>query len=155
MLPHFHTLYLETTRKCNLSCPYCSAGSNGKYDDSEDMSYDDILNRILYPAFKAGTKFISFSGGEFLLRKDAFDLLDQANKIGFTIGLASNGTTLNKKTVKKLKSLLGQNMIISLGINSFDRENEKTRERSFKRTVAIIDLMRENNIRINISITTG
>lgn len=155
MLPHYHTLYLETTRKCNLSCPHCSTGSNGKYDGSENMSYDDILSRILYPAFQAGTRFLAFSGGEFLLRKDAFDLLDQAKKIGFSIGIASNGTTLNEKTVKKIKSLLGNKVIISLGINSFDGDNEKTRDRSFKRTVEIIGLLGKNNIRINISIVTG
>ena len=146
MFPTFHTLYLETTRTCNLSCQYCSAGSNGKYEGSMDMSYNDILNRILYPAFQARTRFIAFSAGECLFRKDAVDLLYQANKIGFAIGIESNGTTLNEKTIKKLKSLLSDNMIISIGINSYDDDNEKTRNQSFKRTEEIIDILEKNNI---------
>jgi len=155
MLPHFHTLYLETTRKCNLSCKYCSTGSNGKYDDAVDMSFDDIVNRILIPAYNLGTKFVGFSGGEPLMRKDIYDLLYEANKIGLRIGIVTNGTLLNDKVLKKIKSILGDNLIVSLGINSFDKDNITTRDLPVDFTLKQIELLQSHHIRVNISVTIG
>ncbi|MFH1319481.1 MAG: radical SAM protein [Bacteroidota bacterium] len=155
MLPHFHTLYLETTRSCNLSCKYCSTGSNGKFDNSDDMTFDEIVNRILYPAYELGTRFINLSGGEFLLRKDAYDLLLKANKIGFRISIVSNGTTLNEKNIQKLKTILGDNLLISLGVDSFDKNNKSTRQITSGYILKKIYLLEKNYIGINICVTIG
>lgn len=101
MLSCFHTLYFETTMKCNYACSNCSSRSNLKNKNwGEELSYKSILHRILEPAYKLSTRFIDFSGGEFLLRKDAFDLLETANNMGFRIGIASNGSTLNNKQLE-------------------------------------------------------
>ncbi len=107
------------------------------------------------PAKKIGTHFVDFSGGEFFLRKDAFYLLDIANKMGFRIGISTNGSLLNKKLIVKLKKLLGNNIIISLGINSFDEENKTSRYRESSFFLEKIRLLREYNINVNISVTMG
>lgn len=155
MLPHFHTLYLEATRTCNLSCDDCSSGSNGRYDDSKDMSFDEIVGRILDPAFELGTRFVDFSGGEFLMRKDCFELLEYANNKGFKISVVSNGTTLNDKSVKRLKSVLGDNLLISLGVNSFDIDNKKSRQTTSDHVLRKIKLLEEHYIDINICVAIG
>lgn len=155
MLPHFHTLYFETTRECNLSCQFCSAGSNKEYDASKEMTFDEIVHRVLYPAFDLGTRTIEFSGGEFLLRKDAFDLLEKADQMGIKIAVVSNGTTLNEKTIKKLKSLLKENILIALGINSFSSENLNTRDIEYERIKDVIDLLENHQININLCVTFG
>ena len=155
MLPHFHTLYLEATRNCNLNCNYCSTGSNGRIDANDGMSYEDIVSLILKPAAKAGTRFIGFSGGEFLIRRDAFDLLEAANELGFSISLVSNGTTLSERIVKEIKKLLHDNIQVSLGVNSFDNRNDETRELPFEHILKKIDLLEKYSIRVNLSVTIG
>ncbi len=131
MAGKFHTLYFEATRECNFSCKYCSSGSNLNHRHEKELTYNEIIERIFLPAKNLGTKFLDLSGGEFLLRKDAFQLLEKANKMGFRISIASNGSTLNNKTIKRLKSLLGDNLMISLGVNSFDSKNKETRDTDY------------------------
>jgi len=156
MLPLFHSIYLETTRRCNLSCAYCSTGSNQKEKNfGKELTSDEILGLILRPATALGSRFVVFSGGEFLLREDAFFLLQEAHKIGYRIGIASNGTTLNQETINKLKETLDDNLIISLGVNSFTSENADTRDKEEHFVLETINLLKANNVNINISITIG
>ena len=154
MLPPFHTLYFEATRNCNLRCTYCSTKSNVK-PSYKDIPFKLILERIFNPAWELGTRMIDFSGGEFLLRKDAYLLLEEAHKIGFKISVVTNGTTINQRVIDKLQDILHGNLLISLGINSFDENNEDTRDYDYKKTLTLIQLLEKNNITINMCVTVG
>ncbi|HOU97354.1 MAG TPA: radical SAM protein [Bacteroidales bacterium] len=151
----FHTLYLETTRRCNFRCEYCSSGSNQPNKWENDKSADDIIRYILEPAKDVGTTFIDFSGGEFFLRKDALLLLETAHRMGFKIGISTNGSLLTEELVIQLKHLLDNNLLISLGINSFDEENKATRYREIELFLEKLDLLQKYNINVNISVTMG
>jgi AdoMet-dependent heme synthase len=157
LLPYFHTLYLETTRSCNFGCANCSSGSHLKNVIwGEELSTDQIINRVLKPAYELGTRNIAFSGGEFLLRKDAFELLEEADKTGFRLSVVSNGSTLNDKTISKLKELLANNLMISLGINSFDNdENSSTRCVTGDSLLDLIKKLEHEYINMNICVTVG
>ncbi len=154
MLGRYHTLYFESTRNCNFKCRYCSSGSN-KGIKYKDVSHDVITKHVLEPAYELGTRFIDFSGGEFLLRKDYPELLKTAHSIGFKIGIASNGSMLSKKTLEKIKTLVGDNLIISLGVNAFDLSNKETRDVETAYTLRILERLKMFNMRVNISVTLG
>ncbi|MDY0140898.1 MAG: radical SAM protein [Bacteroidales bacterium] len=154
MNPLFHTLYFEATRNCNLNCQYCSTKSNVK-EKYIDVETDKIIERVLKPAWDLGTRMIDFSGGEFLLRKDAFTLLKVANDMGFRISIVTNGTLLNQKMIDRLKDLLGGNLLISLGVNSFDNKNVETRDCEVDKTLELIDLLEKNGISMNLCVTIG
>ncbi len=150
----FHTLYFEATRNCNLNCKYCSSRSNVKYK-YQDVPMSQIIKRVFEPSWDLGTRMIAFSGGEFLLRKDALDILKVANDMGFKISIVTNGTNLNQKMIDSLKNVLGNNILISLGVNSFDKNNIDTRDFDAARTLKLIHLLEENNITINMCVTVG
>jgi radical SAM protein with 4Fe4S-binding SPASM domain len=154
MLPLFHTLYFEATRNCNLQCRYCSTKSNTK-TKYEDIPTAKVVDRILHPAWDLGTRMIDFSGGEFLLRKDAYVLLEEAHKTGFRISIVTNGTAVTQRNIDKLQDLLGDNLLISLGINSFDEANTDTRDNDYHKTLQQIQLLEKNNITINLCVTVG
>lgn len=154
MQTKFNTLYLETTRNCNLSCKYCSSGSNIK-KNHRDLPKNVIIQRILDPAYDLGTRLVNFSGGEFLLRQDAFQLLDYALKKGFDLAMASNGILLTDENLQKIKDIAGNKIVISLGINSFDSDNAQTRELDYKYTLQILERIEKFSLRANISITIG
>jgi MoaA/NifB/PqqE/SkfB family radical SAM enzyme len=84
---------------------------------------------------------IDFSGGEFLLRKDAFELLKEAHNTGFRISIVTNGTAVTQRNIDKLQDLLGNNLLISLGINSFDEANTDTRDSDYHKTLQQIQLL--------------
>ena len=151
----FHFLYLEATRRCNFNCPNCSSGSQGYINPEDDMSYDTIVNRILKPAKELGTRFIDFSGGEFLLRIDALDLLSTANDMGFGLGISTNGSLLSDKLLGKMEKMLGQNLIISLGINSFDENNLESRQSSESFFIRTLERVQKYHFRANVSVTMG
>lgn len=155
MLKKYHTLYLEATRECNFSCEFCSSGSNKDHSQEKELSFDEIINKILIPAYKLGTRFIDFSGGEFLLREDAYEILEYSHNKGFRIGIATNGSTLNDKNIKKLKDILGDNLLISLGVNSFDSKNKETRDVDTSYVLKVIEKLEKNNINMNICVTAG
>jgi radical SAM protein with 4Fe4S-binding SPASM domain len=151
----YHTLYLEATRRCNFSCADCLSGSQNTNAGHDDLSTATIIERILVPAKSLGTKYINFSGGEFLLRNDAFELLDKAHKLGLRITISSNGSTLNENILNELVNNYGENLQINLGINSFDESNIKTRQTQDEHIVELIKKINKVGLRINISVTIG
>jgi AdoMet-dependent heme synthase len=150
----FHTLYFEATRNCNFSCNYCSTGSS-KTRKYTELSYEIIVDRILKPAWEIGTRFIDFSGGEFLLRKDHIQIISTAVEMGFSVGIVSNGSTLTNKKLQQLKDIVGESLIISLGVNSFDNENVDTRDTSVNSVLKTIDRINKFGFKINICVTIG
>jgi radical SAM protein with 4Fe4S-binding SPASM domain len=151
----FHTLYLEVTRKCNFKCAYCSSGSNNKALWEQTKTIDEIEKYILLPAKQIGTNFIDFSGGEPFLYPSFLHLLNTANQMGFKIGISTNGSLLNSKLIEKLKKILGNNLLISLGINSFDNKNAETRCKETDYFLKKLELLTYYGVNVNISITMG
>jgi len=54
---------------------------------------------------KMGTQKIGFTGGEPLIRKDIFELVDYAHKKGMIIHLVTNASLLNENNIEKLKNV--------------------------------------------------
>ena len=112
-------LRISLTDKCNLNCLYCNPASKNKEFLSRNLflTNDEILRLINIFVSEFGFNKIRFTGGEPLVRKDIFDLLDGVNglkqKYNFKVGLTTNGTLLNGKLIK-LKSLGIDKLNISL-----------------------------------------
>ncbi|MCP4735336.1 MAG: radical SAM protein, partial [Bosea sp.] len=88
----FDTLFFEATRRCNLSCPMCMASSNDrelvKRSKREELTTDEIERHILATAKEIGIRIITWSGGEFIVRRDAVELLRRADRYGGTVRVA-------------------------------------------------------------------
>ena len=88
----------NTTNKCNMYCEHCYRDS-GKEDLSLQLKKETLLEEIA----KAGFKIMIFSGGEPLIRKDIFELINYASKLGLRPVLGSNGSLITPEVAKKLK----------------------------------------------------
>jgi len=80
------------TRNCNLSCPYCLAGYGNVYH--RDLYFDEVV-RILDILKAEGTSYITFTGGEPLLRHDFKNILEEASQRLFKIAVTTNGVLLS------------------------------------------------------------
>ncbi|MBW2234837.1 MAG: radical SAM protein, partial [Deltaproteobacteria bacterium] len=91
---NFYAIYFEATRLCNLRCPMCMTGSNEvsrvRASRARELDLDEIRERVLLPAKKLGVQAVAWSGGEFLLRKDALDLLRLTVELGYKASLCTN-----------------------------------------------------------------
>ena len=89
--------HIVPTRRCNLSCGYCS-----EYDNhSEPIPIEEMLNRIDQLA-ALGTTIIHLSGGEPLLHPEAETIIERIHERGILAGVLTNGYLLGPKRILQL-----------------------------------------------------
>jgi radical SAM protein with 4Fe4S-binding SPASM domain len=154
---NFPALYFEATRLCNLQCPMCMTGSNdaGKVRTStpKQLNFEEIRELVLEPGKRLGVIAVGWSGGEFLLRKDAMDLLSLATELGLQSKICSNGELLTRDRLTDLKAATNGNLTISLGLNSMDEHNEWSRDAGPDRTIEVLELCKELKIDRHVIVT--
>ncbi len=92
----------NATRMCNLRCRHCYAGV-GDGIDHEELSTAEGKNLIDGIA-AAGAKVLLFSGGEPLMRKDIFDLMEHAAGRRLHTVLSTNGTLVTPDKASRIAS---------------------------------------------------
>lgn len=108
----------ELTRNCNLTCLHCRASASlGPYEN--ELSTEEIV-RVLDDIRTFASPTIILTGGEPLLRKDIFDIIDHGTAIGLRLVIAVNGTFLDRETARRLKE--GGIGRVSMSLDSHDRE---------------------------------
>ncbi len=156
---NFPALYFEATRLCNLRCQACMAGSNDpnlvRTARKQELNFAEIRELILEPAQRLGVKAIGWSGGEFLLREDALQLLELTVKLGYQCKVCSNGELLTREKLREMKDATGGKLTISLGLNSIDDKNETSRDASPERTLEVLALCEELKIDRHVIVTIG
>ncbi len=87
------------TNRCNLACKHCYSYADPNSKDT--LSTEFILNSI-DDLVKANVKFVIFSGGEPLIRKDIFKIADSMRKKGIVTYLSTNGLYISEKNVDRI-----------------------------------------------------
>jgi len=155
----FPALYFETTRLCNLQCQTCMTSSNVpqvvRESRKQELNFDEIRELVLIPGKRLGLKAVGWSGGEFLLRKDAMDLLALANELGYQCKICSNCELLTRERLVEIKKATGGNLTIAVGLNSIDECNEFSRDAAPDRTLEALRLCDELKIDRHVIITIG
>lgn len=101
----------NVTKECDLSCQHCyrDAGKKAK-GELTTKEAKDLLKEIK----KANFNLVIFSGGEPLLRRDIYELIDYNNRLGLASSLGTNGLRLDFKAAQRLKALKLSSVGISL-----------------------------------------
>ena len=87
------------TNRCNLSCLHCYSKAN--LDDIDTLTTKKILDTL--PQLKAnGIKFLIFSGGEPLTRRDIFDIAERCRELGIITYLSTNGLYVKKGNANRI-----------------------------------------------------
>lgn len=101
--PQLRSLFLEMTCLCNEYCRHCGS----KCNDSEGegiLSVAEIKAALDSVKEDFGTDVkLSITGGEPLLRKEFFEIMEYAHQLGFRWGMTSNGTLIDRETARRLK----------------------------------------------------
>jgi radical SAM protein with 4Fe4S-binding SPASM domain len=139
----------EITRKCNLNCQHC-------YQDKaalkRELTFGEI-KKILKILKKEGTLFLTFTGGEPLLREDFFEIANLAKKEGFVLRLLTNATCINESNIREIEKL--NLLCCEISLYSMD---EKVHDKitqvpsSHKKTLKAIFLLREREIKVIIKV---
>ena len=128
----FSTLFFEATRRCDLACSMCMASSdNLEYVEENlhrEMTTDEIDRHVLDTAKDIGVETITWSGGEFMLREDAVELVRRATAKGYASTICTNGLHVTREKLQEFNEAAGGSLVVAAGINSIENENAWTRD---------------------------
>ncbi len=155
----FQVVYFEATRRCNLRCPACMTGSNDakkvRRSVLKELTLEEIRDRMLEPAKRLGVHTIGWSGGEFLLRKDALDLLRLTVDMGYKCSVLSNCKKLTRQRLEKIRDVTAGKARIVVGLNAIDEENRASRDAESDRTLQVLKDCVELGLGQHVVITIG
>ncbi len=142
--PHGHltgplVTHLEVNAVCNIACLHCFAGELPRKERS--LSLDEL--EVLFADLAAiGSLRLALSGGEPLMRRDLFALIDLAIEQGIRTSITTNGLLIDEDIARELarRELLW----ISVSLDGATREtNDAIRgEGVFDRVLDRVKLLR-------------
>ena len=125
------------TNRCNLSCMHCYSKADL---DAVDLLTTETIMKTL-PKLKAnGIKFIIFSGGEPLTRKDLFEIADKCKELGIITYLSTNGLYVGQKNAEKILKTFNY---VGISIDGSEKTHDYFRglEGSFKMSMEAVNLL--------------
>jgi len=132
------------TNRCNYQCAYCGTWKR----DTNELSTIQIFKIIDEMAF-LGTKRISFTGGEPLLREDLGKILEFCKKKSILISVNSNGSLVSKK----IKEILDLDLL-NLSLDGPERVHDQLKgEGAFSELMNAINYAKHNNIKTAFFVT--
>lgn len=109
------TVIFEITNRCNLYCNHCCNNASTKSDFELDT---ETVKIILKYIVEKNPVRITLSGGEPMIRKDFFDILEYLRSIyKGKISVMTNGTFINMKAVQKFVRYIDE---INISIDGVD-----------------------------------
>ncbi len=153
--PVLRHLFFELTMNCNEHCKHCGSSCGDVFlpDLLSTREYFDILDQIRRDF---GTKgfMLCITGGEPLLRKDFFEIMGYANKLGFSWGMTTNGTLITKEAAHKLRE--AGMKTVSISIDGLEETHDDFRRSpgGYKRAMAGIQNLIDEGGFQHIQITT-
>jgi len=93
---------LQVTNKCNLRCITCAVAE----DDNKNnpIMSSEGLKKLLKSLSNHGILNVAWSGGEPLVRKDFWQIVEYAVKLGLSQNLLTNGTLFTDDNIKIIKN---------------------------------------------------
>ena len=138
-------------RRCNLNCIHC-------YSLSTDVDFPgELSTREVYHVMddlKAfGVPVLILSGGEPLLRPDIFDISSRAKRLGFYVGLSSNGTLIDRPMSERIAAVGYDYVGISLDGIGAVHDAFRREPGAFEAAVGGMRLCREKGIKVGLRFT--
>ena len=139
--------HMDITWKCNERCVHCYLDHEGK----NEMSTAEIKDAIRQLS-ECGTFFLSISGGEPLLRRDCFEILEYARKLRFNVKLKTNAVMIGPKEAAHLKRIGIEQVQISIYSDRPEIHDAITKlPGSLRRSLAAIERLKAEGIKVSIS----
>lgn len=139
------SVHFDLTNRCNELCIHCYRVVEAA---RPELTTDEV-RAILDQLAEAGTLYLTFSGGDVLLRRDLFDILGHAKHRRFDVRLKTNGLLLTDQIAGRLHDLGIAQVDISLYSADPTAHDAVTGiESSFERTLSAAVLLKTAGIRV-------
>lgn len=103
------SVQLDLTYRCNERCVHCYLD----HQDYGEMTTAEI-KRLLEEMAEAGVFILTLSGGEIMLRKDFFEILEYARQLTFCVKLKTNAILIREQEAARIRDLGVESIQISI-----------------------------------------
>jgi radical SAM protein with 4Fe4S-binding SPASM domain len=103
----------NVTRACNLRCKHCYYDAATPLDDELSTEQAFALLDDIAATFGDNVR-VTLGGGEPLMRKDLFEIIEYGKERGVSLVLASNGVLLTEDVARRLKAAGINEVIIAI-----------------------------------------
>ncbi len=142
----------EITGRCNLNCAHCRASASNKADPNE-LSFDEI-KRGIDDIASFCKPILILTGGEPLVRKDVYEIVEYGTKMGLRVVVGTNGTMLTKAVAAKLKSVGVQRVSVSIDCAyAEEHDSFRGREGAYERTMRGIEACKQAGLEFQVNTT--
>jgi radical SAM protein with 4Fe4S-binding SPASM domain len=140
-------VHLDVTWRCNERCVHCYLD----HDDAGEMTYAEI-ETLLSQMAGAGVFFLTISGGEPMLRKDLFAIIQRARELTFSVKLKTNGIMIKEKEAALIRELGVDTVQISVYSHRAEVHDAITKvPGSLKRTIAAVRFLVAQGLKVTIA----
>jgi MoaA/NifB/PqqE/SkfB family radical SAM enzyme len=94
------SMQIDLTMRCNETCGHCYR----VVEERAELTTDEV-RALLDDLARAGTLYVTFSGGEVFLRRDLFDVIAHARRRHFDVRLKSNAVLVTRAHAERLRAL--------------------------------------------------
>jgi AdoMet-dependent heme synthase len=141
------SVQLDLTYRCNERCVHCYLD----HEDHGEMTSAEI-KELLDQMTEAGVFFLTISGGEILMRRDFFEILEYAREKMFSVKLKTNAVMIREKEAERIKSLGVESVQVSIYSHRAEVHDAITKlPGSLRRSLNAIRLMKEKGLRVIIA----
>ncbi len=151
-VPQLRLIAWEVTRSCNLACKHCRAEAHEEPYPGELTTKQALELIDTFP--ELGSPIVIFTGGEPLLRKDIFQLIDHANSLGLRCVMAPNGTLITPENALQMRQSGIQRCSISIdGPDSFSHDQFRGVPGAFESALRGIEYLKGAGVPFQVNTT--
>ncbi len=106
---------------CDFNCVHCTSAGKPAYPDEIDTQ---AAKKLVDQAYEFGATFFGVTGGEALQRKDLFEVISYARKVGMNASIITDGRLLDDKA---FDSIVKNEVKVSVSIDGGEATNDLVR----------------------------
>src|SRR6266487_5178042 len=139
--------HLDVTYRCNERCEHCYLD----HDDHGEMTTAEMCNALDQLA-EAGVFFLILSGGEVLMRRDFFQILEHARALLFSVKIKTNAFMIRGPEADRMRELGVQSVQVSIYSHRPEVHDAVTKlPGSLKRSIAGIRFLKARGLKVTIA----
>jgi radical SAM protein with 4Fe4S-binding SPASM domain len=141
------SVQLDLTYRCNERCVHCYL-DHGDHGEMTTAEIKDLLDQLA----EAGVFFLTISGGEILMRKDFFEILQYARAKMFCVKLKTNAVLIREQEARRIASLGVASVQVSIYSHRHEVHDAITKmPGSLKRSLTAIRFLRDQGVSVLIA----
>jgi radical SAM protein with 4Fe4S-binding SPASM domain len=142
----------NVTRKCNLKCSHCYINAAPR-EHTDELTAEEG-KRLIDQICEVSHPLLILSGGEPLLRKDIYELIEYGTQKGLRMGLGSNGTLIDDSVARKLKQSGIKTVSISIDSHIPEHHDDfRGVKGSWEKAISAIEALRANDVLVQVNTT--